>query len=168
MTRDMTDDNVRDFAAEQPIGKTVTDLGDGDMVMFENLVRELVLLREQKATLASREKELRDAIPPYLDVIGEPSGPSGQHLSFTLDLPVRGVVRVVWQSKVSRTVDEEVAETIARSKNIYDHLFVMRPVLSEEAVLAAMDDGLITDEELDRIFPSKITRALVLEKEKRK
>lgn len=135
-----------------------------DMEIFERLVRELILLRDQKATIATHEKELRESIPPYLEVIGEATGPSGQHRTYTLDEPIRGVKRVVWQTKVSQTVDEEQAEAIARTKGIFDSLFVMTPVLSEEAVMVALDEGVLSEEDLAKIFPRKISHALVLEK----
>ena len=143
-------------------------LTDRDMTMFEGLVRELIMLREQKASIAKREKDLREAVVPYLEEIGEPTGEMGQHLSYTLDEPIRGVNRVVWQERVTQTVDEDRAEAIARARNVYDDLFIMRPVLNEEAVIVALDDGLISDDDVAAIFPKKSTHALVLEKEKRK
>ena len=129
--------------------------------------REMILLREQKARLEAREAELKKDLMAVLEAVGEPYGPEGQHRSVTFPRPIRNIARFVRQTKSSTKVDLVKAEAIARSKGIYDRLFTMQPTLDQDAVMVALEQGLITDEELAEIFPKTTTYAFVVEKAKK-
>lgn len=129
--------------------------------------REIILLKEQKSRLEKREGELKKELMEILSRVGEPYGPEGQHRAIELPKAVRGIIRLVRQAKVSNGVDETKAEAVARSKGLYERLFVMRPVLDQGAVMVAVEQGLITDQELEEIFPRKTIYSFVPEKEKK-
>jgi len=133
---------------------------------FHQQAREMVLLREQKARLAAREAELKKSVMAYIERYGDPYGPSNQHRSVSFDKPIRGIARFVRQSKVSQLVDEVKAEAIARKLGIYDRLFKPVMTLDESAVMVALQEGVLTDHDLDEIFPKRTIHAFVAEKKK--
>lgn len=128
--------------------------------------REYVLLKEQQARLSKREKEIKGSLMKFLEAQGEPYGPEGQNRVFHLPIAIRGIASIVRQRRVSTLVDETAAEGIARTKDLYERLFPPKPTLDESAVFVAVEEGLINDEELERIFPKKVVHALVTEKDK--
>lgn len=128
--------------------------------------REMVLLKEQKTRLAKRETALKNTILKYLESYGQDSGIAGQHRRIEFPTPIRNIVAFVRQVRSSVGVDETVAEAIARDKGIYDELF--RPVmtLDEEAVMVAVERGLLDEDDIARIFPRSTSVAFVMEKDK--
>jgi hypothetical protein len=102
-----------------------------------------------------------------LTVAGEPYGPDGQHRTISFPQVIRGHSRFVRQAKVTTAVDTTKAEAVARQKDIYDRLFKPVPTLDQDAVMVAVLEGLITDEELAEIFPKKTIFAFVAEKDKK-
>lgn len=164
MPRDLIDD-VRDFSGEQR-DAAAPEAPLAEREQFQQTAREMVLLREQKARLATREADLKKALMAYIERYGDPYGPSNQHRAITFDKPIRGIARFVRQSKITQMVDEVKAEAIARKLGIYDRLF--RPVmtLDESAVLVALQEGILTDHDLDEIYPKKESNAFVVEKKK--
>lgn len=128
--------------------------------------REFILLKEQQARLSKREKEIKSSLMKFLEAQGEPYGEEGQNRVFRLPVAVRGIAAIVRQRRVSTLVDETAAEGIARTRGIYERLFPPKPTLDEAAVFVAVEEGLLTDEDLDRIFPKKVVHAMVTEKDK--
>lgn len=138
-----------------------------DMEAFYEEAREMILLKEQKTNLERVEARLKKSLMETLRMRGKPYGPENQHLAIEFPEPIRGIARFVRQSKSSTSVDETEAEAIARSKGIYDRLFKPVMALDQDAVLVAVREGLISDEELALIFPRKEINAFVPEKEKK-
>lgn len=145
---------------------TASQITDQDIDQMEPTVREYILLKEQQSRLAKREKELKAEIMEFLEQYGDPYGEEGQNRAMTLPSAIRGVTAVVRQRRVSTLVDETAAEAVARAHNLYERLF--RPVmaLDEGAVVVALEEGLLTDNDVERVFPKKVVHALVLEKGK--
>jgi hypothetical protein len=56
------------------------------------------------------------------------------------------------------------AETILTSKGIKDRCIKLVPTINEDEIMAAYYEGLITEQEVDEMFPAKITYALLLKK----
>lgn len=166
MPRDLIPSEIRDFEEEQHVIQE-QPVPDNVMDTFMSQGREMILLREQKAKLEARETVLKKSLMEMLAEYGLPYGPEGQHRTIDFATPIRGIARFVRQSKTSMSVDETRAEAIARMHKIYDRLFVMRPVLDQDAVMVAVMEGILTDEELAEIFPKKVTHAFLVEKVKK-
>ena len=128
---------------------------------------KILLIQEQKKRLTDTEATIKANLMKTLEHYGAPYGPEGQHLSIKFPEAIRGYVRFVRQQKVSIHTDETKAEAIARSKGLYDRLFISMPVLDEGAVMVAREEGLLTDDEIAEIFPKKVIWAFVPEKAKR-
>jgi hypothetical protein len=169
MPRDLIS-SVRDFSDEQDtLGEhNVEPMDDAQRQHFEQLAREMVLTQEQKKRVAKRESELKPTLMKMLERHGLPYGEEGQHQTVEFAKPIRGIARFVRQRKVLRETDEVKAEAIARRKDLYERLFKPVMMLDEDAVVVAREQGLLTDDEVEEMFPKKIQYAFVPEKAKKK
>ncbi|MCC3766027.1 hypothetical protein [Streptomyces sp. UNOC14_S4] len=60
-----------------------------------------------------------------------------------------------------RTADEDVAERIALEKNLLDRLFPHRRVFDPQEVHVLLQEDLLTEDEVDEIFPEEISYRFV-------
>jgi len=165
MTR--RDPGVRDFTEDQQAEPAPHQQMSEEA--YENFLREsreMILTREQKTRIANRESELKKVLMDALKVFGDPYGTSGQHQTIEFPKAIRGIVRFVRQSKTANEVDEEAAEAIARRQGIYDRLFKPVMTLDDAAVLVALREGILTEADVEEIFPKKTIYAFVAEKKK--
>lgn len=129
---------------------------------FEGIAQEYIRLKNAVAAMEERSKVLRNELFETLDLEGEEDA-SG---SIVLNLPssVDGVVRLVKQRRSKRTPDLDAIEALANELGVFDKIFEMRPVLNEDALMALYYEDLITEEQLDELFPETITWALMTPK----
>jgi hypothetical protein len=125
---------------------------------FKTQVQEYIRLKTSIDTLESRSKELREKLFAALDQDGEVD--LNGNINIILDNPIDGVVRLEKQRRVSRKLNEPLAESIINSKGIGDKIYETKRVINEEALMAAYYNGDITEEELDDMFPASVTWAL--------
>lgn len=164
----MRDEGIRDFSEEQDTAPPMTDqMMEDEWEAFLREAREMVMLREQRDRIMAREKEIKPHLMDVLLTYGDPYGPEGQHLTINLDPPVRDVERLVRQRKVSNLVDEDEAAVIAKKRGVYDRLFPPVPTLDENEALVLLEEGILTDEDIDRMFPKSVSFAFVMERRKK-
>ena len=139
---------------EEPRGPEQDDL--------VNQTKEYAFIKAQREYLEKQHKELREKLFEVLDGSGEPDDKG----NIILELPqeVDGYVSVVKQKRVSRKVDELVAEEIITEKGMEDTLYKTIRVVDEDALMAALYNDELTEEEIDQMYPQKITWALILSK----
>ena len=139
---------------EEPRGPEQDDL--------VNQTKEYAFIKAQLEYLEKQQKELREKLFEVLDGSGEPDDKG----NIILELPqeVDGYVSVVKQKRVSRKVDELVAEEIITEKGMEDTLYKTIRVVDEDALMAALYNDELTEEEIDQMYPQKITWALILSK----
>ena len=121
-------------------------------------VSEYVRIKESMSQMESRSKELRDKIFESIDAEGELES-SGSYSLF-LDSEVEGVVRLEKQRRAIRKINEEIADAIIEEAGIGDDVYEMKRVINEDALMASMYQGKITEEQLDAMFPATIVWAL--------
>lgn len=124
------------------------------------LVAEYIHLRDQEKSLAPRKKALRDELMTVIENTGEYDANGNQFIELDEGMEARILQR---QRRSSRSVDEDAAHAILKSKGLEDRAFVLVPVLDESEVWKLFHDGELTDEDLELIFPVKETFALVVE-----
>ncbi|KUL44720.1 hypothetical protein ADL22_12310 [Streptomyces sp. NRRL F-4489] len=66
-----------------------------------------------------------------------------------------------YQRSVTREVDEDAASRIGKEKSVYDRLFPPRPVFDAQEVYVLFQEGLLTEEEVDQVFPEKTVWSFV-------
>lgn len=127
-----------------------------------NQTKEYAFIKAQLEYLEKQQKELREKLFEALDGSGEPDDKG----NIVLELPqeIDGYVSVIKQKRVSRKVDEFVAEEIITEKGMEDTLYKTIRVVDEDALMAALYNDELTEEEIDQMYPQKITWALILSK----
>lgn len=129
---------------------------------FQAQAREYVMLKKSIEGLEARQKELREKMFEKLDAEGQEDA-SG-NVFIELDTEIDGVRVIEKQRRTSRKLDELAAETIITSKNLEDKLYKTVRVIDEDAIMAAHYNDELTEEEIDQMFPSKVTWALMTKK----
>lgn len=127
-----------------------------------NQTKEYAFIKAQLEYLEKQQKELREKLFEYVEASGETDDKG----NLILELPqeVDGVVSVVKQKRVTRKVDEVVAEEIITAKGMEDTLYKTIRVVDEDALMAALYNDELTEDEIDQMYPQKITWALILSK----
>lgn len=71
---------------------------------------------------------------------------------------------VIKQRRVSKVFDEDRANSLLAEKGLAESCTKTITVLDQDAVMAAYYDGKLTDEDIETMFPEKVSWALILEK----
>lgn len=119
-------------------------------------------LKSQLDYLEKEQKELRLQLFEVLDT----DGVEDDKGNIILELPeeVDGYSAVTKQRRVSRKIDEDKAAEIITAKGLEDSLYKTVIVVDEDALMAALYEDVLTEEEIDEMYPQSVTWALVLKK----
>lgn len=124
-------------------------------------VREYVNVKKSMEIMEARSKELREKLFSQIDLEGEED--HNGNFSLELDSDIEGVVRIEKQRRVTRKIDEMVAEAVIESNNLTD-VYKTIQVIDEDALMAAHYEGRISEADLDSMFPAKVVWALMTKK----
>jgi hypothetical protein len=133
-----------------------------DMQELVHHVRENVLLKERIEELTTLQNEVKKQLKQAIEELGETDDRG--HVVVEIEDDVTGIRKVMQQRRVSKNLDIELAEIVLKEKGIHERCLTMVPVLNEDEIMAAYYENLITEADIDKMFPSKITWALVLSK----
>ena len=122
-------------------------------------VREYAKVKSSIEVMEGRSKELREKLFDAIETLGFEDDKG--NLQLELESEVEGIVRLEKQRRVSRKIDEGVAEGIISKHGLEDELYKTIRVVDEDALMAAMYQGKLTEEEVDEMFPSKVVWALM-------
>jgi hypothetical protein len=129
---------------------------------FKEQVRQYVVVKDEVKFLSDRENEMKQRVIDSLKELGEED--SRGHIVAEVNDEKTGISSVVHQKRISKSLDMDKAETILTSKGIKDRCIKLVPTINEDEIMAAYYEGLITEQEVDEMFPAKITYALFLKK----
>jgi uncharacterized protein YebE (UPF0316 family) len=124
--------------------------------------REYSFLKQQIDFLEKQQKEVRERLFTQLDELGELDDKG----NIIVELPeeVNGFGAVVKQRRVSRKIDELVADEIITEKGMEEQLYKTIRVVDEDALMAALYNDELTEAEIDLMYPQKVVWALVMNK----
>jgi len=122
-------------------------------------VQHFINLKRRIEDLTKEQTELKTFLSDLVDNEGEPDDKG--HLWYSLDQEVDGYRSLQRQRKVSQSLDMAEATRILKEKNLDSRCFVMQPVLDEDAVMSCLYEGLLTEEDVDMMYPKKITWAFI-------
>ena len=125
-------------------------------------VTDYLSLKRRIDDLSKESNKIKSELSDLVDVEGEPDEKG--HLWYKLPQEVDGVTSLQRQRRVSQSLDENVAETLLKNKGIYDRCYKMVPTLDESEVMACLYDGLLTEEEIDAMFPKTVSYAFYTSK----
>jgi len=123
-----------------------------------DMVRQYAAIKNQLKEINDREKELKDKLRAAVLEQGETDDNGSTPLEIE-DVP--GVEKIVNQRRVSKYFDPETAERLLEEKGLTERCTIMVPILDEQEILAARYEDLLTDEDIDVMFPSKESFAFI-------
>jgi len=125
-----------------------------------DLVRQNATLKDRIDSTLSIQNEIKNKLREGLKELGKAD--DNGHIVVEVNDDTTGIKKVIHQRKVSKSLDMNVAEEVLKEKGLHDRCVMMVPVLDEEAIMAAYYEGLVTEEDIDKMFPAKVIWALVL------
>ena len=125
-----------------------------DVNQYNAIISEIKFLGERKSEIAKR---LVDDLEKWGEVDGK------GHVVIDAD-----GVKVTHQRRVSQALDMEVAEELLKSKgeDVYDRCTEKVTILVDNEIMKAHWDGILSEAEIDTMFPVKVSFALVVGKAK--
>jgi hypothetical protein len=123
-------------------------------------VQQFVALKDEINLLTNRQKEIKERLVATLKEYGEVDGRG--HIVLDVNDPITGTEKITHQRKVSKSLDMDVAEKILGEKNLKEQCIKMVPVLDEAEIMASFYRGELTEEDIDSMFPSKVSYAFVV------
>lgn len=129
---------------------------------LKNNVKQYIVIKGQLELLNTRQTEIKDRLMDALEQHGETDGKGHKILDLGEDL--MGVTQLIRQRKTTKTFDMDTATSLLHEKGIYEKCIIMKPSLNEDAIMAAFYDGVLTEEEIDTMFPSKVSYAFLAKK----
>ena len=124
--------------------------------------KKYAFLKSQLDYLEKEQKALREELFEVLDGEGEVDDKG--NVMIQLPQEVDGFNSIIKQRRVTRKVDELRAEEIITAHGLEDTLYKTVRMVDEDALMAALYEEVLTEEEVDEMYPPKVVWALVLKK----
>lgn len=122
-------------------------------------VRRYINIKRQVDDLTKEQTEIKVELSEVVDSLGEFDAKG--HKIFELPEEVDGYVSLQRQRRVSQKLDEDEAKRILTEKNLTNRCYKLTPVLDEDAVMSCLYEGLLTEEDIDTMFPKTETWAFI-------
>ena len=122
-------------------------------------VRQYLSLKDEAALLTNRTEQLKEQL---LDAVDKEETDDRGHKKLIVEDKIKGTVTLTKQRKVIKNLDIQIAEDILTSKGIKDKCLKMVPVLDESAIMSSFYEGLLTEEDIDAMFPAKVIYAFLV------
>jgi len=126
-------------------------------------VSNFVATKRRIDDLSKENNKIKAELSDLVDTDGIPDEKG--HLLYDLPQTIAGVTALKRQRRVSQSLDSGVADKILKDKGIYDRCYKMVPTLDESEVMACLYDGLLTEEEIDEMFPKSVSYAFYIVEE---
>ena len=127
---------------------------------IKSKVRQYLALKDETALLAKRTLQIKEDL---LLVVDAAEFDDRGHKKVVIEDEFKGEVTLTKQRRVSKALDMGIAEDILISKAIKDKCIKMVPTLDEASIMSAFYEGLLTEADIDAMFPSKITYAFLVD-----
>lgn len=122
-------------------------------------VKRYLNIRRQVDDLTKEQTVIKNELSAFVDEFGEYDAKG--HRIVELPEEIDGYVSLQRQRRVSQKLDPEAAERILKEKNLTNRCYQLLPVLDEDAVMSCLYEGLLTEEEIDTMFPKTETWAFI-------
>ena len=126
-------------------------------------VSNFVATKRRIDDLSKENNKIKAELSDLVDTDGIPDEKG--HLLYDLPQTIAGVTALKRQRRVSQSLDSGVADKILKDKGIYDRCYKMVPTLDESEVMACLYDELLTEEEIDEMFPKSVSYAFYIVEE---
>jgi len=124
--------------------------------------KEYAFAKKQVEYFEKKLKDLKQEIFEHVEERGEQDDKG----NIVLELPeeIEGFFAITKQRRVSRKIDEDIAFDIIEEKGLRDKLIKIVEVIDEDALMAALYNDELTEEEIDEMYPQSVVWALVMNK----
>ena len=122
---------------------------------LSNTVKQYLALKQEMKFLSERESELKKRLLTSVESMGEVDGKG--HIVLEID-----GTKLTKQRKVSNALNMDVAEQIIKEKGLEDTCIKMVPQIDSEAIMAAFYKKKLTEEEIESMFPEKVSYAFLV------
>jgi hypothetical protein len=124
-------------------------------------IRQYLALKDQLDLITKRQTEIKQRLIEVVDAV---EADDRGHRVLSVEDETVGEVTLTRQRRVSKSLNMDVAEEILTKKGIKDTCIKMVPIIDEGAIMAAFYENYLTEEDIDLMFPSKISYAFLLDK----
>lgn len=125
-------------------------------------VKQYVNLKRRIDDLTKEQIVLKGELSDIVDKEGEPDDKG--HIWLQLPDEVEGVSSLKRERRVSQSLDMDAAILILTQKGLAERCIKPVPTIAEDEVMAALYEGKLTEEDVDTMFPKKITWAFITSK----
>jgi hypothetical protein len=125
-------------------------------------VREYLAFKKKIDDMSSQQKAIRDDLMEIVQEHGVEDDKG--HIWLPLPEEVEGVTQLQAQRKVSSKLDMDAAVAILATKGLADRCIKTIPTVDEDEVMACLYDGLLTEGDVDKMFPKTVTYAFYTKK----
>lgn len=119
-------------------------------------VKQFTSLKDQITQLTERQGVIKQRLTEAIDEFGNEDDKGHIVLNYDEDH------HIMKQRRTSKNLDIQAAEIILTKKGIKDTCIKMIPTLDESAIMAAFYNGHLSEEDIDTMFPSKVTYAFLV------
>lgn len=125
-------------------------------------VKQYVTLKRRIDDLTKEQSVLKSELSDLVDQQGETDDKG--HVWLPLPEEVDGVVSLKRERRVSQSLDMDAAILILTQKGLAERCIKPIPTVAEDEVMAALYEGKLTEDDVDAMFPKKITWAFITSK----
>jgi hypothetical protein len=125
-------------------------------------IRQFATLKEQVDLITKRMNEVKKNLTDAVDTYGEVDGRG--HIVLELGDESVGVVSLTKQRRATPSPDMEAIERILKEKELWDRCIVMVPEVNKDEVMAASFDNLLSEEEIQEMYPLNVSYAFFMNK----
>jgi len=127
---------------------------------IKSIARQYLSLKDEAVLLTNRTTQLKEQL---LEAVEKEEFDDKGHKKLTFQDDIKGQITLTKQRRVSKNLDMSVAEDLLTSKGIKDKCLKTISVLDESAIMAAFYEGLLTENDIDAMFPAKVTYAFLVD-----
>lgn len=122
-------------------------------------VRNFISYKTRIESLTKEQNKLKEELTEFV----MENGQEDDRGHFRVDLPeeVDGYTAIQRQRRVSQGLDMDAAILILTKKGLADRCIKPIPTIAEDEVMAALYEGKLTEQDIDTMFPKKITWAFI-------
>ena len=121
----------------------------------EKIAKQYMAVKAEADFILERQNELKARLKDAVEKIGKVTAKGHKTLQF-------GDIKLTNQRKESTPLDVDVATEILNKHGLYDECVETIERLDQNAILVAYQKDLLTAEELELMFPKKVTYAFLV------
>lgn len=121
--------------------------------------RDFIGYKTRIESLTKEQNKLKEELSEFVIENGQEDDRG--HIRVDLPEEVEGYTAIQRQRRVSMGLDMDAAILILTKKGLADRCIKSVPTVAEDEVMAALYEGKLTEQDIDAMFPKKITWAFI-------